>query len=78
MSENNPITKVIKKAGSTKAVADVCGLRSYQAVLKWEKKGKLPRTEWTGETKYAEKLELAFGISRHVLAPGAYGKQRPN
>jgi DNA-binding XRE family transcriptional regulator len=74
---SNPITTLIDKAGSAKAVADALQLTST-AVLKWEKRGKLPRTEWTGETKYAEKLELAFGISRHVLAPGAYGKQRPN
>lgn len=33
-------------------VADACG-RSYQAVRKWEKAGKLPRTEFSGETQYA-------------------------
>ena len=35
-------------------VAKACGV-SYQAVRKWEKKG-LPRTEWTGETRYAEAI----------------------
>jgi hypothetical protein len=43
---------------------DICGLQplasacgvSYQAVRKWEKKG-LPRTEWTGESRYAEIIE---------------------
>lgn len=31
---------------------------SYQAVKKWEAKGRLPRTEWTGETAYAAAIEL--------------------
>lgn len=31
---------------------------SYQAVKKWEAKGRLPRTEWTGETNYAAAIEL--------------------
>lgn len=72
MSETtNPITKVIEAAGSLAAVARAAGV-SHQAVRKWEKRGRLPRSEWTGETRYAEKLEEAFEISRHELAPGAY------
>jgi hypothetical protein len=75
---SNPITTLIEKAGSAKAVADALQLTST-AVLKWEKRGKLPRTEWTGETNYAEKLEHEFGVSRHILAPGAYSKaKRPH
>jgi hypothetical protein len=72
---DNPITTVIDKAGSAKAVADALKLTST-AVLKWEKRGKLPRTEWTGETNYAEQLEQAFGVSRHILAPGAYSRTK--
>lgn len=34
---------------------------SYQAVKKWEAKGRLPRTEWTGETAYAAAIELITG-----------------
>jgi hypothetical protein len=30
---------------------------SYQAVKKWEKAGRLPRTEWTGETNYSTVIE---------------------
>lgn len=37
-------------------LAEECGV-SYQAVRKWERAKKLPRTEWTGETAYAEKIE---------------------
>ena len=30
---------------------------SYQAIRKWEKAGRLPRTEWTGETNYGAVIE---------------------
>lgn len=54
------------------AVADVGGLTAftkalnerierpvtYQAVRKWIAKGRLPRTEWTGETNYSAAIEL--------------------
>lgn len=69
--DKNPITEVIERAGSVSEVAKVCGV-TYQAVRKWEVRRRLPRTEWTGETRYAEKLERRFGVSRHHLAPGAY------
>ena len=29
---------------------------TYQAVMKWVRAGRLPRTEWTGETHYAAAL----------------------
>lgn len=38
-------------------VADVCGV-SQRAIYKWMDNGKLPRTEYTGETNYAEKSLL--------------------
>lgn len=34
---------------------------TYQAVRKWEAAGRLPRTEWTGETEYAEKIAVMCG-----------------
>mgnify|MGYP001470831971 CR=1 FL=1 len=39
-------------------VADACGL-SYQAVWRWIQRGRLPRTEYTGETDYAGKIAAA-------------------
>ena len=39
-------------------MADVCGV-SQRAIYKWMDNGKLPRTEYTGETNYAEKIALA-------------------
>lgn len=42
---------------------------TYQAIRKWEAAGRLPRTEWTGETDYATRIvELAGGsVSRADL-----------
>lgn len=48
----------IKKAGGVVKAAKVCGV-SQRAVYKWLTRGGLPRTEYTGETNYAEKLALA-------------------
>ncbi|WP_088706301.1 hypothetical protein [Noviherbaspirillum denitrificans] len=45
----------IKKAAEVLGVpvlASICSV-SPVAVYKWLKKGRLPRTEWTGETNYA-------------------------
>ena len=55
MRKKHPITRAIEIAG-LQGVAVACGV-SYQAVRKWEKSGHLPRTEWTGETDYSEKIE---------------------
>ena len=42
---------------------------TYQAVRKWEAAGRLPRTEWTGETGYADRIvEMAGGaVTREQL-----------
>ncbi|HEU4589411.1 MAG TPA: YdaS family helix-turn-helix protein [Steroidobacteraceae bacterium] len=39
-------------------LAQLCGV-SYQAIRKWQRSGRLPRTEWTGETDYATRIEQA-------------------
>lgn len=56
-TDHNPISKAISLCGLKKleSVLQV----SYQAIRKWEKAGRLPRTEWTGETNYAEKIANA-------------------
>lgn len=39
--------------GGIPAVAEACGV-STRAVYKWLSHGRLPRTDYTGETNYAE------------------------
>lgn len=65
--EQNLISQTIEIVGLAK-LARVLGV-TYQAIRKWEAKGCLPRTEWTGETNYAALIELATDgkISRSAL-----------
>jgi hypothetical protein len=59
MSATNPLSAAIEKVG---LVALARGLnRTHQALRKWERNGRLPRTEWTGETNYAEQIEKLTG-----------------
>lgn len=55
--EQNFISQAIEIVGLAK-LAGALGV-TYQAIRKWEAKGRLPRTEWTGETGYAELIEAA-------------------
>jgi len=50
---------IAEVGGATKA-AEVTG-RTVRAVYKWLDRGALPRTEFTGETRYAELLAEASG-----------------
>lgn len=52
---NNPIKYAFQKVGGRTRAALLLG-RSYMAMSKMEKRGVLPRTEYTGETNYAETL----------------------
>lgn len=42
---------------------------SYQAVQKWQRAGRMPRTEWTGETAYSDKIEelTAGAVTKAML-----------
>ena len=64
---DNLITQAIEQAGLGKLAA-ACGV-TYQALKKWEKAGRLPRTDWTGETDYAAAIDRATGgrVSRLSL-----------
>lgn len=53
--QTNQITRAIEIAGLAE-IAKACGV-TYQAVRKWETAGRLPRTEWTGETHHANAIE---------------------
>ena len=64
---------IIDSLGAAK-VADLCGL-SVRAIYKWRSSNSLPRTEYTGETRYSEILSQALGGSvsakeiRHFSKP---------
>lgn len=51
----NAISIAVEKVGGPIAAAKACGVRR-QAVDKWLNKGYLPRTDYTGETNYAQRL----------------------
>jgi len=50
----------IAAAGGVTKASLVCGV-SPRAIYKWITADSLPRTDYTGETKYAEKLAEASG-----------------
>mgnify|MGYP000904615946 CR=1 FL=1 len=54
------LIKAVKGVGGPVEVAKICGV-TRQAVDKWLQNGFLPRTEYTGETCYAEKLAQVSG-----------------
>lgn len=51
----SPLKKSIDDAGGVPVVALACG-KSPRAVYKWLTADCLPRTEYTGETRYAERI----------------------
>jgi DNA-binding transcriptional regulator YdaS (Cro superfamily) len=60
--ENSHTTASLLRAksllGSYNAIGRVCSV-SGKAVMKWVAAGRLPRTEYTGETRYAEMIQSA-------------------
>ena len=55
--QDNLISKTIEIVG-LRALARLCDV-SPGAIYKWQRKGILPRTDWTGETDYASRIEEA-------------------
>lgn len=49
-----------KIPGKVPVVAEACGV-SPRAVYKWLKTGRLPRTDYTGETSYAKTISDLSG-----------------
>ncbi len=54
----NPVQIAVDAVGGQTAAARICGL-SVVAVHKWYAKGRLPRTEYTKKTDYAQRLAAA-------------------
>jgi len=79
----NPITQAIDAVGLG-VLAKHLGV-SGQAIRKWEAAGRLPRTEWTGETNYSDVIEQVtsgvvtrdalLSIARRHLPPELIGTQ---
>lgn len=68
--KTNPLTVGIELVGLAKMAREL-GI-SYQAIRLWEKRGRMPRTEWTGETSYCAKIqEMTDGAvtKESLLAP---------
>lgn len=55
----NSLGEIIKQV-RVPVVAKACGL-TPRAIYKWIGSGCLPRTDYTDETNYAEKIALASG-----------------
>lgn len=74
------LREAIDKVGGVAACADICGI-SPRGVYKWLHRGSLPRTEYTGETRHAQRLAKASGgafSAEWLLAnakPSASGSQ---
>lgn len=46
--------------GKVPGVAKACGV-TVRAVYKWLRAGRLPRTDYTGETDYSKKISIETG-----------------
>ncbi|MEO8806607.1 MAG: hypothetical protein ABI433_11020 [Burkholderiaceae bacterium] len=55
MSTLNPLDRAIESVGLAKLSREL--KVSHQAIRKWQRAGRLPRTEWTGETDYSQLIE---------------------
>lgn len=66
---NEALELAFQTLGPTK-IASLCSVKGPSAI-KWRKKGRLPRTEWTGETDYASIIVEAMNgvVTRSQLVP---------
>ena len=66
--EMTPLEKAIRFLGGYSATARVFGV-AYQVIVNWVRRGRLPRTEWTGETDYSARIEkaLAGAVTREEI-----------
>lgn len=67
MNPTDPLQAAIDRVGLTRLARELSV--THQAVRKWQKARRLPRTEWTGETSYSTRIaELTAGaVTREQL-----------
>lgn len=67
MKTSSPLEEAIRIVGLARLARELN--RSYQAIRKWERARRMPRTEWTGETKYSSLIEQLTGgaVTRAML-----------
>ncbi|MNK95996.1 hypothetical protein D3C87_1162580 [compost metagenome] len=74
----SPLKKSIDDAGGVPVVALACG-KSPRAIYKWLTADCLPRTEYTGETRYAERISaLAAANGKPFDASWLLLEAKPN
>jgi len=59
MDISHPLEKAIAHCGLYRLARELN--LTHQALRKWQRIGRLPRTEWTGETTYAEQIVAICG-----------------
>lgn len=73
----NELKQAIESAGGVQLVASACGV-TPRALYKWLTSGFLPRTEYTGETQYAETISaLAKDRGAYVDAAALRASSTP-
>jgi len=60
------LTRLTKDHGELAKVAKICGV-THGALDRWKRLGRFPRTDFTGETNYAERIAKLSGHSREEL-----------
>lgn len=74
-SIENPIRLAKNKLGSFSAISRVCQV-SRVTVHNWNQQGRLPRTDYTGETEYWKKIKNAVNgeLTKDQLLPRQLSK----
>ncbi|WHP46397.1 hypothetical protein QMO40_07110 [Mannheimia bovis] len=74
----NDLKQIIESIGSVLKVSELLGV-SHSAIHRWLIANALPRTEWTGETDYAQRLSDALGgkLSKTQILEIAHPRNNP-
>ena len=79
MAPDDPIEDAVRLVGLARLARELN--LTHQAVRRWQRAGRLPRTEWTGETAYSDRIQCLTGgaVTRERLLGkwGAAQEGRP-